>query len=48
MELSGLIGIEEEKMKSSAESAVDFFENLVDTSGNWDIFIPKYIQVNIH
>lgn len=48
MELSGLIGIEEEKMKSAAERAVDFFEYLVGESGNWETFIPKYIQVAMH
>ena len=48
MELSGLVGIEEEKMKSAAERAVDFFEYLVGESGNWDTFIPKYIQVAMH
>ena len=48
MELSGLIGIEEEKMKSAAENATNYFEILVDTPGNWDTFIPKYVQVTMH
>ena len=48
MELSGLIGIEEEKMKSAAENAINYFEILVDTAGNWDTFIPKYVQVTMH
>ena len=48
MELSGLIGIEEEKMESAAQSAINYFEILVDTPGNWDTFIPKYVQVTVY
>ena len=45
MELSSHISVEEQKMKASADKAIEYFTTLPYTSGNWDTFIPKYVQV---
>ena len=45
MELSSRISIEEEKMRFAADKAVVYFSVLPHSSGNWDTFIPKYLEV---
>ena len=47
MELSSHISIEEEKMNSAADKAIEYFSILPDTPGIWDTFIPKYVEVGI-
>ena len=32
-------------MKEAADNAITLFEKVFDEPGNWDMFIPKYIEV---